>query len=119
MNIIVCVKQVPNTNEVKINKETGTLIREGVESIINPDDKNAIEAALVLKEQVGAKVTLLSMGPPQAKAALKDDMKKMTEFGKKLEQENVQPKELLIYTECAEVIYSYENKEQKYKYCKK
>ena len=54
-----------------------------------------------------------------AKAALKDDMKKMTEFGKKLEQENVQPKELLIYTECAEVIYSYENKEQKYKYCKK
>lgn len=74
MNIIVCVKQVPNTNEVKINKETGTLIREGVESIINPDDKNAIEAALVLKEQVGAKVTLLSMGPPQAKAALKEGL---------------------------------------------
>lgn len=74
MNIIVCVKQVPNTNEVKINKETGTLIREGVESIINPDDKNALEAALAIKEQVGGKVTLLSMGPAQAQAALKEGL---------------------------------------------
>ena len=72
MNIIVCVKQVPNTNEVKINQETGTLIREGVESIINPDDKNAIEAALALKENAGGKVTVISMGPPQAKDALKE-----------------------------------------------
>ena len=74
MNSIVCIKQVPNTNEVKINKETGTLIREGVESIINPDDKNALEAALVLKEQTGGTVTILSMGPPQAKAALKEGL---------------------------------------------
>lgn len=72
MNIIVCVKQVPNTNEVKINQETGTLIREGVESIINPDDKNAIEAALKIKEEVGGTVTIVSMGPAQAKDALKE-----------------------------------------------
>lgn len=72
MNIIVCIKQVPNTNEVKINQETGTLIREGVESIINPDDKNAIEAALTIKEQVGGKVTIVSMGPAQANDALKE-----------------------------------------------
>ena len=72
MNIIVCIKQVPNTNEVKINQETGTLIREGVESIINPDDKNAIEEALSLKAQTGGTVTIVSMGPPQAKGALKE-----------------------------------------------
>ena len=74
MNIIVCIKQVPDTNEVKINQETGTLIREGVESIINPDDKNALEAALCLKQQTGGNVVLLSMGPPQAKAALKEGL---------------------------------------------
>ncbi len=61
MNIIVCIKQVPDTNEVKINQETGTLIREGVQSIINPDDKNALEEALSLREQAGGKVILLSM----------------------------------------------------------
>ncbi len=72
MKIAVCVKQVPDTNEVKINQETGTLIREGVPSIINPDDKNALEAALALKEEEEARVTVLSMGPPQAKAALKE-----------------------------------------------
>ena len=74
MNIIVCIKQVPDTNEVKINQETGTLIREGVESIINPDDKNALEEALSLREQAGGKVTLLSMGPFQAKDALKEGL---------------------------------------------
>ena len=72
MKIIVCVKQVPDTNEVRINQETGTLIREGVPSIINPDDKNALEAALVLKEQTGAEVSVVSMGPPQAADALKE-----------------------------------------------
>lgn len=72
MNIVVCMKQVPNTNEVKINQETGTLIRDGVESIINPDDKNALEAALCLKDKYGAKVKVLSMGPPQAKEAIKE-----------------------------------------------
>lgn len=72
MNIIVCIKQVPNTNEVKIDPKTGTLIREGVPSIINPDDKNAIEEALVLKKEKGATVTVLSMGPPQADFALRE-----------------------------------------------
>ncbi|MGF6907451.1 electron transfer flavoprotein subunit beta [Fusobacterium sp. PH5-44] len=72
MNIIVCIKQVPNTNEVKINQETGTLIRDGVESIINPDDKNALEAAIQLKEKRGGKVVAISMGPLQAKEALRE-----------------------------------------------
>ncbi|MDR1831872.1 MAG: electron transfer flavoprotein subunit beta/FixA family protein [Fusobacteriaceae bacterium] len=72
MNIIVCIKQVPDTNEVRINQETGTLIRDGVPSIINPDDKNAIEAALQLRDKNGGKVTVISMGPPQAKEALKE-----------------------------------------------
>ena len=72
MKIIVCIKQVPNTNEVKLDPKTGTLIREGVPSIINPDDKNALEAALVLKDQHGAEVTVLTMGPPQADYALRE-----------------------------------------------
>jgi electron transfer flavoprotein beta subunit len=72
MNIVVCLKQVPDTNEVKIDPKTGTLIREGVPSIINPDDKNALEEALVLKEKYNAKVTVLSMGPPQAEKALRE-----------------------------------------------
>ena len=72
MNIVVCLKQVPDTTEVKIDPKTGTLIREGVPSIINPDDKNALEEALVLKEKTGAKVTIISMGPPQAQSALRE-----------------------------------------------
>ncbi|MBQ3438048.1 MAG: electron transfer flavoprotein subunit beta/FixA family protein [Fusobacterium sp.] len=72
MRIIVCVKQVPDTNEVKINQETGTLIRKGVPSIMNPDDKNALEEALKLKEEYGAEVVVISMGPPQAKDVLKE-----------------------------------------------
>ena len=72
MNIVVCLKQVPDTNEVKIDPVKGTLIREGVPSIINPDDKNALEEALVLKESKGGKVTVISMGPPQAKDALRE-----------------------------------------------
>lgn len=61
MNIVVCLKQVPDTNEVKIDPVKGTLIRDGVPSIINPDDKNALEEALILKENNGAKVTVISM----------------------------------------------------------
>ena len=72
MNIVVLIKQVPDTTDVKIDKKTGTLIREGVPSIINPDDKHAIEEALKLKEQFGGKVTVLSMGPPQALDALRE-----------------------------------------------
>jgi len=72
LNIVVCIKQVPDTTEVKINPETGTLIREGVPSIINPFDTYAIEEGLQLKERLGGKVTVLSMGPPQAMEALKE-----------------------------------------------
>jgi len=72
MNIVVCLKQVPDTNEVKIDPKTGTLIREGVPSIINPDDKNALEEALTLKDNSGAHVTVISMGPPQAEKALRE-----------------------------------------------
>ncbi|MDR2076737.1 MAG: electron transfer flavoprotein subunit beta/FixA family protein [Desulfovibrio sp.] len=72
MNIVVCIKQVPDTTEVKLDPVTGTLIRKGVPSIINPDDKAAIEAALRIKDQSGARVTILSMGPPQADAALRE-----------------------------------------------
>ena len=72
MNIIVCIKQVPDTAEVKINPETGTLIREGVPSIVNPFDMHAIEAGLQIKEKVGGKVTVITMGPPQAETALRD-----------------------------------------------
>lgn len=72
MNIIVCIKQVPDTNEVKLNPETGTLIRDGVPSIINPDDKAGLEAALRLKDQYGAHVTVLTMGPAQADLALRE-----------------------------------------------
>lgn len=73
MKIIVCVKQVPNTNEIKINPETGTLIREGVESILNHDDANALEQALAIKdEKPDTQVTVLTMGPPQAKDMLQE-----------------------------------------------
>lgn len=73
MNIIVCVKQVPDTNEVRIDPVKGTLIRDGVPSIINPDDKNAIEEAIRLKEKYeDVHVTVLSMGPPQAEIALRE-----------------------------------------------
>jgi len=72
MNIIVLVKQVPDTAEVKINRETNTLIRDGVPSIINPYDMYAIEEALRLREQHGGRVTAVTMGPPQAVEALKE-----------------------------------------------
>ena len=72
MKIIVCIKQVPNTNKVRLDPETGTLIRKGVPSIINPDDKAGLEAALRLKDEHGAHVTVLTMGPPQADSALRE-----------------------------------------------
>lgn len=71
MNIIVCVKQVPDTAEIKIDPVTNTLIRAGVPSIVNPFDAYALETAVRLKEKCGGKVTVISMGPEQAKAALK------------------------------------------------
>ena len=72
MKILVCIKQVPDTVEVKIDPKTGTLIRDGVPSIINHDDKTGIEAALTIKEQLGGTVTVVSMGPPQADVALRE-----------------------------------------------
>lgn len=75
MKIIVCVKQVPNTNEIKINPETGTLIRDGVPSILNHDDANALELALEIKdENPEAEITVLTMGPPQATEMLQECM---------------------------------------------
>ncbi|MBR5651757.1 MAG: electron transfer flavoprotein subunit beta/FixA family protein [Bacteroidales bacterium] len=72
MNIVVCIKQVPDTNEIKINPVTGTLIREGVPSIMNPDDKGGLELALRLKDKYGAHVTVVTMGPMQADAILRE-----------------------------------------------
>jgi len=72
LKIIVCIKQVPDTTEVKIDPEKGTLIREGVPTIINPFDKNAIEEGLRLKEAYEGELTVITMGPPQAKEALRE-----------------------------------------------
>jgi electron transfer flavoprotein beta subunit len=72
MNIIVCIKQVPDTTQVKIDPKTNTLIREGVSSIINPFDAYAIEEGVRLKEKYGGKTTVVTMGPPQAEAALRE-----------------------------------------------
>lgn len=72
MKIIVCIKQVPNTTEIRIDPVTNTLIREGVESILNPFDTYAIEEAVKLKEQYGGTITAISMGPPQVESALRE-----------------------------------------------
>lgn len=72
MNIIVTIKQVPDTHNITIDPVTGTLNREGVPAIINPEDKNALEAALMLREKHGGRVIVLSMGPPQAEKALRE-----------------------------------------------
>ncbi|MEG1548126.1 MAG: electron transfer flavoprotein subunit beta/FixA family protein [Clostridia bacterium] len=72
MKIVVCMKQVPDTTEVKLDPVTNTLIRDGIPSIINPDDKAGLEAALRIREQVGGTVTVVSMGPPQADVALRE-----------------------------------------------
>ncbi len=72
MNIVVCVKQVPDTAEVRIDPVTNTLVRQGVPSIMNPFDKQALEAALALKDANGGKVTVLSMGPQQAAEVLRE-----------------------------------------------
>ena len=71
MNICVCIKQVPDTNEIKVDPVTHTLVRAGVPSIVNPFDTYAQEVGVRLKEKLGGKVVVISMGPPQAKEALK------------------------------------------------
>ena len=72
MNIVVCIKQVPGTTEVKIDSQTNTLIREGIKNIINPFDTYALEEGVRIKERYGGKVIAISMGPPQAGEALRE-----------------------------------------------
>ena len=72
MKIVVCIKQVPDTTEIKLDPVKGTLIRDGVPSIMNPDDKGGLEEALKLKDKYGAHVTVITMGPPQAEAILRE-----------------------------------------------
>jgi electron transfer flavoprotein beta subunit len=72
LNIIVCIKQVPGTTEIKIDPKTNTLVREGVKSIVNPFDTYALEEGVRLKERYGGKVTVITMGPPQAEEALRE-----------------------------------------------
>ena len=71
MNICVCIKQVPDTNEIKVDPVTHTLVRKGVPSIVNPFDTYAQEVGVRLKEKLGGKVVVISMGPEQAKEAIK------------------------------------------------
>lgn len=72
MKIIVCVKQVPDAKDVRLDPKTNTLAREGVESIMNPYDRHALEEAVAIKEQQGGTVTVLTMGPPQAEVVLRE-----------------------------------------------
>ena len=72
MNVLVCIKQVPGTTEIKIDPKTNTLVREGVKSIINPFDCYAVEEGVRLRERYGGKVTVITMGPPQAEEALRE-----------------------------------------------
>jgi electron transfer flavoprotein alpha/beta subunit len=72
MKIVVCIKQVPDTAHVRLDPETHTLKREGVDSIVNPFDLFALEAALQIREQAGGEITAITMGPPQASEVIKE-----------------------------------------------
>jgi len=72
LNIVVCIKQVPDTNDMRIDPKTNNLIREGVPAVVNPTDLNAIEEALLFKDTFGANVSVLTMGPPQAEQSLRE-----------------------------------------------
>jgi electron transfer flavoprotein beta subunit len=72
MHIVVCIKQVPDAKNVRIDPDTHTLVRQGVESIINPFDLFAVEAALQIKDGMNARITVMTMGPPQAEEALRE-----------------------------------------------
>ena len=74
MDIAVLIKQVPVSNNVSVDPETHALIRASAEGMINPADLNAIEEAMVLKEQTGGKVVVFTMGPPDAEKALREAM---------------------------------------------
>ena len=80
MKVAVCIKQVPDTTEIRIDPVKKTLIRTGVPSIMNPFDVNAVEAALKLKDQYGGEVTVISMGPPQAKVILREALAMGADF---------------------------------------
>jgi len=72
LKILVCVKQVPDVDQMRMDPETGNLIRAGVPAILNPQDANALAAAMKVKESVGAEITLITMGPPNAEAVLRE-----------------------------------------------
>ena len=72
LKILCCVKQVPDVDQMRMDPETGNLIRAGVPAILNPQDANALAAAVKVKEQYGAEITLITMGPPNAEAALRE-----------------------------------------------
>ncbi len=72
MNIIVCIKQVPGTQDVSVDPETGVLIRDGIDTKMNPFDLYAIETAMKIKEQTGGKITVITMGPPSAKVIIEE-----------------------------------------------
>ena len=72
MHSVVCIKQVPDTTDVRIDPERGTLIREGVESVLNPLDAYAVEGAVQLRQRLGGRVTALTMGPPQAEDVVRE-----------------------------------------------
>ena len=74
MHVVACIKQVPDAKNVRIDPETCTLVRQGVESIVNPHDWYAVEAALRFRDEYGGKVTVLTMGPPQAEEALRETL---------------------------------------------
>jgi electron transfer flavoprotein beta subunit len=76
MHIVACIKQVPDAKNVRIDPNTNTLVRQGVESIVNPFDFFAVEAALRIKDETGAKVTAITMGPPQAEQALRETLER-------------------------------------------
>ncbi|MBD3231020.1 MAG: electron transfer flavoprotein subunit beta [Candidatus Lokiarchaeota archaeon] len=72
MKVFVCIKQVPAITEVKVDSKTGLLVREGIPGMINPMDKNALELALRIKQDIGAEIISISMGPPQAEEVLRE-----------------------------------------------
>ena len=72
MNIVVCLKQVPDTTDIKIDPQTNTLVRQGIKNIVNPFDTYALEEGVRVKERYGGKVTAISMGPPQAEEVLRE-----------------------------------------------
>ena len=74
LKILVCVKQVPDVDLVKMDPETGNLVRDGVPSLMNPLDTNALEAAVRVKEQYGGEVTVITMGPPAAETVLRESL---------------------------------------------